>query len=485
MTNRTYERSSFRDKSGTVFYEDNQVYRQVNKSYKKEYDFLMDSGLWYALEAHNLIIPHEEVDSIPKNEDVYKIIKPTKIPFISYPYEWSFSQLKDAGLVTLEIQKMALEYGMTLKDASAYNIQMVDGYVLIDTLSFEIYEEGQPWKAYKQFCQHFLAPLALMSHQDVRLNSLSRIFMDGIPLDLASKLLPFKTKTMLTLLTHIHAHAKWQKKHEDGQDVDLKKKKLSKRSLMGIIETLYSGIRKLNWTPKGTEWAEYYGKTNYSTESFERKKEIISRYIDSIKPTGVWDLGANTGIFSRIASEKGIPTIAFDIDPAAVEQNYLEYAQYEKNIFPLVLDLTNPSPDMGWANQERLSIFNRGPVDTIMALALIHHLAISNNVPIPRIVDFLASLCNNLIIEFVPKEDSQVRRLLSTREDVFDDYDEDNFVREFGKKFEIVESDKIPDTERTVYCMRNKIDRIKFDRFFEAHEKLKDEGAELSLSKLD
>ena len=456
---KTLEPSSFRDKSGIVFYEDNEVYRQVNKSYREEFDFLMDSGLYKKLESSRLIVPHVEVDSIPENE-AYKIIKPTKIPFISYPYEWSFSQLKQAALTTLEIQKISMEYGMTLKDASAYNIQMLDGnYILIDTLSFERYEEGQPWKAYKQFCQHFLAPLALMSHQDIRLNGLSRIFIDGIPLDLTSKLLPFKTKTMFTLLSHIHAHAKTQKKYEDVQ-VDFKKRKLSKRSFMGIVQSLDSGIRKLNYTPEGTEWAEYYDKTNYSTQSFQHKKEIISRYVDSIKPTQVWDLGANTGIFSRIASGKGIPVVAFDIEPAAVELNYLECARNdEKNILPLVLDLTNPSPGVGWENQERLSILNRGPVDTIMALALIHHLSISNNVPISKVVDFLESLCNNLIIEFVPKEDSQVRRLLSTREDVFDDYDEDNFVREFGKKFEIVEFDKIPDTERTMYCMRNKMPR--------------------------
>lgn len=154
---------------------------------------------------------------------------------------------------------------------------------------------------------------------------------------------------MFTLLSHIHAHAKTQKKYEDVQDIDLKKRKLSKRSFIGIVESLHSGIKKLNWTPEGTEWAEYYDKTNYSTQSFEHKKKIISKYIDNIRPTEVWDLGANTGIFSRIVSQKGIPTIAFDIDPAAVEQNYLECVKHnEKNIFPLVLDLTNPSSDMGW-----------------------------------------------------------------------------------------------------------------------------------------
>jgi len=213
------EDGSFRDPSGFLFYQNGKLYRQINQSYKDEYDHLIDSGLYSSLVDAELLIPHKEVDIRPLvKEKGYKVIQPEPIQFISYPYEWSFSQLKHAALTTLEIQKKALDYEMTLKDSSAYNIQFRNGKaILIDTLSFERYKEGQPWKAYRQFCSHFLAPLALMSHKDIRLNQLSRIYLDGIPLDLANKLLPMRTLSMFSLLSHIHLHAKTQKHYESKQ----------------------------------------------------------------------------------------------------------------------------------------------------------------------------------------------------------------------------------------------------------------------------
>lgn len=456
MNNFILESSSFRDPSGFLFYHANSLYRQINKSYSEHYDHLIKSGLYDKLVSDNLLIPHEEVDvQPPVKEKCYKIIQPKYIPFISYPYEWSFTQLKLAGLVTLEIQKKAMKYDMILKDASVYNIQFIDSKpIFIDTLSFEKYEEEKPWKAYRQFCQHFLAPLALMSHRDIRLNQLFRIYIDGIPLDLASKLLPLKTRSMFSLLTHIHAHAKSQKHYEDKK-IDSKKIHLSRSSFEGIIESLNSGISKLKWSFKDTEWGDYYSDTNYSEPAFNHKKELVKQFIENIKPKTVWDLGANTGIFSRIPSKMGIPTIAFDIDPVAVEKNYLECLKNEeKNLLPLILDLTNPSPCVGWENKERKSFLDRAPVDMVLALALIHHLAISNNLPLAKISKFFKKICNFLIIEFIPKIDSQVQRLLATREDIFDDYDKEHFEDEFEKNFEILESINVHDSERLIYLMK-------------------------------
>ncbi len=458
MQNPKAELSSFRDPSGFLFNHDGILYRQINNSYRKDYIHLMESGLYDKLVESQLMLPHTEVD-IPSilPEKAFKIVQPSFISFISYPYEWSFSQLKQAAITTLEIQKIAFEHEMTLKDCSGYNIQFQDGKpILIDTLSLERYIEGQPWKAYRQFCQHFLAPLALMSHKDIRLNQLLRIYIDGIPLDLANKLLPLRTLSMFSLLSHIHLHAKTQK-HYENKEIKIKEKKLPRRSFVGIIESLYSGIKKLKWTPKGTEWANYYSETNYSEVSFEQKKQIVSSFLEKIKPNSVWDLGSNMGQFSRLASKKGIYTISFDIDPAAVEKNYLHCLEKkEKNILPLVLDLTNPSPNIGWNNQERMSLSDRGPVDTILALALIHHLAISNNLPLSKISEFFESLCKHLIIEFVPKNDSQVKRLLSTREDIFSEYTQENFEAEFKNKFEIEESKKVKDSSRIIYHMKKK-----------------------------
>ncbi len=262
MSNYKKEPSSFRDPSGFIFYDADVLYRQINKSYKEKYDQLMSSGLYEKLIESNYLLSHEEIDKPQYDNSVYKIIRPEQISFISYPYEWSFTQLKQAALTTLEIQKIAMKYDMTLKDCSAYNIQFQNGKpILIDTLSFEKYEEGQPWKAYRQFCQHFLAPLALMSHTDIRLNQLLRIYIDGIPLDLAKKLLPTRTLTMFSLLSHIHIHAKSQKHYED-KDIKIKERKIGRRSFMGIVESLHSGVKKLKGSGDKTEWGNYYSDTN-------------------------------------------------------------------------------------------------------------------------------------------------------------------------------------------------------------------------------
>jgi len=457
------EPSSFRDPSGFLFSKDGILYRQINQSYKEEYEHLMESGLYKSLVDSELLIPHIETDVLPILKDRgYKVIKPEKIPFVSYPYEWSFTQLKHAALMTLEIQKVAMNFDMTLKDCSAYNIQFKDSKpICIDTLSFEKYQEGQTWKGYRQFCQHFLAPLALMSHKDIRLNQLLRVYIDGIPLDLTSKLLPLRTRSMFSLLSHIHAHAKSQK-HYEGKKINTKNFKLSRRSFLGLIKSLSSGVKKSNWSSKGTEWGDYYSDTNYSINAFEQKKEIVSSLLDKIKPKVVWDLGANTGEFSRISSQKQIMTISFDIDPAAVEKNFLECVKRkEKNILPLLLDLSNPSPSLGWENNERMSLSERGPADLILALALIHHLVISNNTPMNKISEFFKKNCRFLIIEFIPKTDSQVQRLLVSREDIFEDYFQENFETVFQKHFIIHDSIKLKESKRILYYMERKEENAK------------------------
>ena len=447
---------SFRDPSGFLFCREGSIYRQINITYKENYDHLMNSGLYETLVGAELLIPHEEVGiEGARPDDAYKVIKPQSIPFVSYPYEWSFSQLKHAALTTLGIQKMSLDFGISLKDSSSYNIQFRRGRpVLVDTLSFERYREGQPWVAYRQFCQHFIAPLALMSYRDVRLSQLLRVYIDGVPLDLASSLLPLRTRFVFSLFCHIHLHARSQK-HFADRPVDTSRHKMGRFRFLGLIDSLESAVKGLKWRPSGTEWAEYYQETNYSAHALEHKKEIVSAFLDRVNPKNVWDLGANLGMFSRIASDKGIQTISFDVDPAAVERNYLGCgARGDTDILPLLLDLTNPSPGIGWENEERMSIQDRGPADTVLALALVHHLAISNNVPLARIADFFSSICNSLIIEFVPKSDSQVQRLLSTREDIFPDYTQPVFEREFGKYFTIRSSVRIRECDRILYLMQ-------------------------------
>lgn len=452
--------ASFRDPSGFLFSRQGVLYRQVNQAYQAEYDKLINTGLYAKLVKLGLLIPHEETTAEPAEASIaYKILRPEALDFVSYPYEWCYSQLKDAALTTLKVQKIALEVGMCLKDSSAYNIQFHKGRpLLIDTLSFETYREGEPWVAYRQFCQHFLAPLALMAHTDVRLSQMLRNYIDGIPLDLAARLLPGKTKLDFGLSTHIHIHAAAQQRYA-GKAVDKAavKRGMSRNSFLGLMDSLESSVEKLQCKPGGTEWGDYYSASagHYSPAAFEHKRQAVRGFIERISPRRMWDLGANTGEFSRIASEKGIFTAAFDIDPSAVEVNYRACREKkETHLLPLLLDLTNPSPALGWANQERHSLSERGPVEAVLALALVHHLAISNNVPLPHLAAYLGQLCQWLIIEFVPKEDSQVQKLLATREDIFPNYNTAGFEQAFSTHFTIHDTIHLLDTGRVLYLMQ-------------------------------
>lgn len=450
---------SFRDPSGFVYSREDALYRQVNPSYRAEYDALVSSGLLERLWRKGLLVEHTEADlALAATREAYRVLRPARVPFISYPYEWAFSAYRDAALATLDIQTEALACGLTLKDASAYNMQFVDGRpVLIDTLSFERYEPGTPWVAYRQFCQHFVAPLALMARKDVRLGMLMKGFIDGVPLDLASALLGSRSKWSPRLLLHIHAHAKSQRRHaQDGGRASANRPSASMGSLAlrGILDSLRATIISLKWSPVGTEWTDYYTFTNYTDAAFEAKRAIVEEFLATANPRSVWDLGANNGEFSRLASRRRIPTVAFDIDPGAVEKNYRQVRRdKEAALLPLVQDLTNPSASIGWAGTERDSLTARGPADMAFALALVHHLAISNNVPLQQIAEFLASVCHHLVIEFVPKEDSQVQKLLASRKDIFPDYTQDGFEAAFATAFKTRKRVSIASSSRTLYWM--------------------------------
>jgi hypothetical protein len=454
--------ASFRDPSGFLFRSEGILYRQINQTYRQNYDQLMQSGLYHQLVNEGLLIPHEEVEIEPQDSSLaYRIIRPERILFISHPYEWCFGQLREAALTTLRIQGLAMKHGMCLKDASAYNIQFHHGRaVLIDTLSFEPADFTRPWVAYRQYCQHFLAPLALMHHTEHRLGQLLRIHLDGIPLDLASRLLPARTRLSFSLLSHIHLHAKAQSRHADTAakgDTDLTRRRITPLGFRGLIKSLGNTTRALKGQTKKSEWGDYYQDTNYTPGARDEKAEIIAAWIQKVNPTQVWDLGANTGRFSRLASDRGIDTLAFDIDANAVEANFGEMKRKEETrILPLLLDLTNPSPALGWANQERDNLEQRGPCDLLMALALVHHLAISNNLPLAMIADYFSRLCRHLIIEYVPKEDSQVQRLLASRPDIFPDYTRGGFEAAYNTRFRLVEQRNLAESRRTLYLFEKR-----------------------------
>lgn len=452
---------SFRDPSGFVFWLDGRPYRQIQQRFATEWDGFAGSPLEARLIERGRLLPYESVSlDLAQAPGAHAVIAPEPIDFISYPYEWTFGELRDAALLTLDAQLDALGEGWSLRDASAFNVQFRGGRpVLIDSLSFEPHEEGTPWVAYRQFCEHFLAPLALMARRDVRLADLLRSEIDGVPLELAAQLLPWRTRLNFGLLSHVHLHARSQKRHagdiDDGKAA--RSAQIPRNRLSTLIGNLRSTVKGLNWTPAGTEWADYADHTSYGDAATADKARLVGEFIRRVPGPRAWDLGANTGRYSRIAADAGKRVLAFDIDPAAAEQHYRAIKQEQRSdILPLVLDLANPSPGLGWASHERRSLLERADADVVLALALIHHLAISRNVPLPMILDLFADLAPWAIVEFVPKEDPMVRHLLASRKDVFADYDLDGFRVAAEERFEVVLEQPIEESPRVLFLLRRR-----------------------------
>ncbi len=404
----------------------------------------MQSGLYAPLVADGDLLPHDEMEP--------GTIRPERIPMVSYPYEWCFSQLRDAALLTLRVQRRAMAFGMSLKDASAYNVQFRCGRpVFIDTLSFEPRRPG-PWLAYRQFCEHFYAPLLLWSLGDARLARLGQSFLDGVPLDLASTLLPKGSWLRAGPLLHVHLHAAAAARlaRRTGARPQVA---ASGRGIEGLLDSLDRAVAATRWAPDSS-WTKYYGADcSYDGDALAQKVEAVTAWIQQVGPTAVWDLGANTGLFSAIAARDAALVVAFDADPACVERMYRDARSSRLPLLPLVMDLGAPSPAIGWANEERMTLEQRGPSALVLALALVHHLAIGNNVPLPAIAAYLARLARRLIIEFVPKSDSMVQQMLAGRDDVFPDYTQEQFEQAFDAHFIIDARQTVGASGRVLFLM--------------------------------
>lgn len=460
MNTNTAHSSSFRDPSGYIYIENDEVKRVINPIYFKQYNALTQSGFYKKLFKNGLLISHQEVS----NSEREIIIKAEKIPFITYPYEWSFNMYKEAALLTLKLQKYSLEHGFSLKDASAFNVTFHKGNaIFIDTLSFDFYIENSPWRAYKQFITHFFGPLVLAHYHGAQQLKLLSNFIDGIPVKMISSMLPFKTKFNPLLYSNIHLLAKLEDKHNEDYKGEAKVvASLSKKGQLNIITSLYNYIKKLN-LKEASEWGNYYTKTNYSDNAFVQKSGIINRWVASNKLKTVIDVGGNDGTFVRKIESNLDLALVSDIDNNAVDFNYKTIkSNKETHILPFTLDVLSPSPAIGLNNKERDAFIDRiskfSP-DVTLALAVIHHISLSGNVPFSRSAEFFAEFSKHLIIEFPKRQDSWVQRLLNNKadfKDYFNFYNLENFREAYSKTFDIIEETTIQDSKRVLFFMKIK-----------------------------
>lgn len=437
MKKRIDHYESYKDPAAKVFsYSDEPdfIFRELDTNYLPHFNHFKSSGLSTELLKKKWIVSFEEFA-----EDSKVILKASKISFISYPYEWTFNQWKDAALLTLKIQYQALKHGMILKDATPFNI-VFDclGPVFVDLSSFEIYKEGSVWQAFKQFCENFYMPLLLAKYFDETANEIYLNNLSGISLTKGLSLLPakaffnFSTLLYLAMPERIRSKSSHTKPHTSSNRFTAQKN-------MEVVDDLFNSISKLKQKKLQTKWNDYY-ETNINASYLKEKESIVDQWIDkNYTEKTVVDFGCNTGNFSRLVSASVKKVIAFDADIRSVDELYLYCGQNKiDNIYCLRASITEPSPALGWNNMERQSLKERIKADAGLALALIHHLAISNYIQFDRIADFFADCCDEMLVEFVPKEDEKVQLLLRNREDIFDWYNIENFLSAFIAKYNLV-----------------------------------------------
>jgi len=435
--------SSFRDPESHIYKSGNGLVREITPAYMPVYRKLMDSGLYQELLAHHLIIPHTEVWDGKK-----LLIKPQVIFPITYPYEWAFSQLKEAALATLEICQRALEHGLILKDASAFNIQWQNTwkhnhFLLMDTGSFSIYDEGKPWLAYGQFLRHFLCPLVLTSYGDVRGLKTLQLYLDGMPVAAASRLLPFKSFLSGAGL-HIHPH---RMAKSGGGDVTV-----SLMRLKALLANLVRVVDGLKYKPQ-SDWLNYEPDIAYSNKKWVVLKDWLKELADG--NDSLLDIGTNNGNCAELASDYFGSVIAIDREHDCIERIAKESAQHlYASYLPLVVDITNPTPAVGWANTERDSFIDRVKTDVVTGLAVLHHICIGNNVPLAKVSDVMAKLTKKwLIMEFVSCQDDNSRKIGHGK--IYPCYDETIYTVEFARHFDMVRKENLTDC-RSLWLWRKK-----------------------------
>ena len=439
--------ASFRDPGGRVFLQGPRVLRAVMRPNAAAYEAAHATDLYERLAADGLLLPSREIaldDLAPHADSAVHALEHPRIPFVSYPYEWSFSVHRAAALLHLDLHLAALKSGFTLSDATAYNVQFEGTKpVFIDHLSLRPYRDGEFWTGHRQFCMQFLNPLLFWSAFGSAPNAWFRGSLDGIAPEDIAPLLPLRRKLSWTVFSHVVAQASLQRRAigRKPSRAGLHQGRLPKAAFEGLLSGLRNHIAGLKPPSGRTVWSDYAGANSYSDAQAAEKRRFVQEMVAAVRPGMLFDLGCNSGDYSAAALDAGAGyVVGFDYDHAALDRAFDRFGREGRPFLPLWLDAANPSPSQGWAQAERRGLRQRGPADALVALAFIHHIAIGRNVPLPMALDWLMDLAPVGVVEFPPKTDPMVQRLLALREDIFPDYNEDAFLAALGARARIVSS---------------------------------------------
>jgi len=457
---------SFRDRDGRIYRVDGRIFRGLSAGALADFEKLQAKKFY----AHSLgqgqlvgseLLPRSQVPlPAAELERWAGFLEHQRVPVVSYPYEWTFGMLRDAALLQLELVEAAIKEDMTLKDATPYNIQFVAGRpVFIDIPSFETLQAGAPWAGYRQFCEMFLFPLMLQSYKGIPFQPLMRGSIDGVGVQMAARLFGWRDRFRGGVLSHVWLQSKLDRRYgNSSQDVrtDLKSAGFGKELILANVRKLRKLVGKLEWQGADSEWGAYEAFHNYSAEDHSLKESFIDESVAASAAECVWDIGCNTGQFSKIAARHADRVLAMDLDHFAVERLYREVrAEDINNILTLVQNVADPSPNWGWRNRERTDLSSRARPDLVLCLALIHHVVISANVPLDEFIGWLAELSDQLVIEYVSRKDDKVQTLLRNKEDKYTDYSRERLEQALRRHYEIRREQPLESGNRFLYwCAR-------------------------------
>ena len=452
------EPGSFRDPENRVFYAGDEIYRALSKEGMEDFEALAASGLL----DDPRIVRTERADGAPAAAGVLPtetagVLKHEAVPFVSYPYEWTFSMLKDAALLQLDLLLAALEHDLILKDSSPYNVQFKGGRaIFVDVGSFERVREGEPWVGYRQFCMLYLYPLLLQAAKGVRFQPWLRGSIDGITPRQMRGLMSFRDRFRRGLTTNVFLHARLEERYADRPKEtkqEVKRAGMGRQLIVANVRKMRKLVSRLEWDPPEGVWVAYGERNTYTDEDARRKDDFVREVATSRPWRLVWDIGCNNGRYSRITAEGTRYVVAVDADQGPVELLYRELRDAgDETVLPLTMNLADPSPGLGWRGLERKAMPDRGSPDLVLALALVHHVAISANVPVRELVDWFAGLGSALVIEFPTREDPMVQKLLAPkREGLHPDYELGFFERCLGEAFDVSRSERLQSGTRVLY----------------------------------